>query len=502
MSLRTILLFAAFLLSCLIFHLYTLDLNPLPWIDEIFFSSISRSLEETGKFIPLVSKEMWHSEEVFIYGPLHFLLGAASFKLFGFGILQYRWITLLCGLFTILATVVLIRLYHPSRRLLLLAAALFLLDPFMNLSMHEGRMDLVTTFFMLVSILFLLKGLREKRLVLFSASGLFASAALLTTPRIGFVFVAMFIVFLFSLEGLPLKDSLKKLLSWSLPILIIYYSWVLYAFGGIGAMIDYYQNIRQTNGEYLGGRWYIPKHEYILIALTAVSVIYGIIQRKRDYFNPAVFISLLSIGLFYLVVLDWGPYSAIILPFYYFLFFHSLANTEFSFKKIVAYPVLLLFVFNAGYFFLKSAQVLSEREKRNPEVADSFVRKHIPEGSRVVGDAQYYYAVIRSGSDYRCYDDFQPLEERERMLREDYGYDYLIVSRRAMEKDPAIVSYFLKHAEVKKVAVLETPVSPEAYWINKLGIVSPAERFGYDAIIFVRIKRDEKNLALSACRND
>ena len=141
MPLLARILLISFVVLYVFFHFYTLDLNPLPWIDEVFFASISKAFAETGKLTPLVSYEFWN-EEVLLYGPVHFLIASTSFKLFGFGIIQYRWITLVFGMFTIIVTANLLKYTNLSLRLLLLLVLCFALDPFIILSMHEGRMDL------------------------------------------------------------------------------------------------------------------------------------------------------------------------------------------------------------------------------------------------------------------------------------------------------------------------------------------------------------------------
>src|SRR6478735_4434527 len=149
MPLKAKILLALFFIAYLSFHFYTLDLNPLPWFDEVFFASISKSLSETGNLVPLAYKEFW-SQEILLYGPVHFLLESSSFKLFGFGIIQYRWITFFFGILVVITTVNLLKYYTSSLSLLILLFVSLVLDPFINLSMHEGRMDLVVTFFMLL----------------------------------------------------------------------------------------------------------------------------------------------------------------------------------------------------------------------------------------------------------------------------------------------------------------------------------------------------------------
>lgn len=493
MSSKVKIFFLLFAFIYLTYHLLTLSSNPLPWFDEVFFASISKNLLEFGTFVPEVSKETLKNEEVYLYGPIHFFLESFSFRIFGFGIFQYRWITFAFGIITILATAALFRLYHPSFKHYALLILLFALDPFMNLSMHEGRMDLPAVAFVLMAVYFLIKGLRAERPRYFFASGIFAVLAILTTPRVAFIILPFALVFLYLLEGRGLKEAVFYILLWAIPILVLYSCWLFYAFGGVTQLWDYYQ---QARGEYLGGRFYIPRQEYLLVLLTIGSVIIGFYQKEKKFFNATVVIALLAILLFYALIVDWGPYSALILPFYYFLLFHGLEGEELNFRTWKLYPLLLLFMFNLSYFSVKSFQIIAERDNRDPEVADKFIRSNIPEGSKVIGDGHYYYSVVKAKSSYRIFDQYLSTEDRETVLREMYDYDYLIVSERSKAKDPETVKLFLKNAKFKKIAQLKTEPSELSKKIAELGIISNAEKHGYSAEIFVRVKEYKSPMAV------
>jgi hypothetical protein len=240
---------------------------------------------------------------------------------------------------------------------------------------------------------------------------------------------------------------------WLLPVISLYALWTYYAFGGLKELISYYQNLRDTNAEYIGGLGYIPKHEMVLIPLTIVTV---------------------------------GPYSALILPFYYFLLFYSLDKLQHQGKNFPIYLGALLLIFNASYFTLKAAHIISEVSIRRLGIAEQFIKKHIPPGSKVCGDAQYYYAVVMAGSDYRLYDAFLSLEERERLLKELYTYQYLIISERSLEKEPAIRDYFMQQALLTPIAQITGTQPSFAAFLGGLGIISNAERYGYNAIIYQR----------------
>jgi hypothetical protein len=269
-------------------------------------------------------------------------------------------------------------------------------------------------------------------------------------------------------------------------VISLYALWTYYAFGGPKELISYYQNLRDTNAEYIGGLGYIPKHEMVLIPLTIVTVSLAIVFKGTRFFHTPVMVSILSILLFYLLVLDWGPYSALILPFYYFLLFYSLDKLQHQGKNFPIYLGSLLLIFNASYFTLKAAHIISEVSIRRLGIAEQFIKKHIPPGSKVCGDAQYYYAVVMAGSDYRLYDAFLSLEERERLLHELYAYQYLIISERSLENEPGIREYFMQQALLTPIAQITGTQPSFAAFLGGLGIISNAERYGYNAIIYQR----------------
>jgi 4-amino-4-deoxy-L-arabinose transferase-like glycosyltransferase len=343
-----------FLALYLAYHLFTLPLNPLPWFDETFFASISKSYAETGRLIPQIAQEMWQGQEIFIYGPVFFFLESISIHLFGFGIFQYRIVPFLFGILTIIAIFSLLKEYCHTKKWPFLAVVAFSLDPFLNLSMHEGRMDLVAAFFMVMSVLCMAKSGRQHTHLYYFVSGLFAVLSLLTTPRSGIIFISIFLLIIQTTVRQPPRLTFHVLLWWLFPVISLYALWTYYAFGGLQELISYYQHLRETNAEYIGGRGYIPKHEMVLIPLTLVSVGLAIVIQGIQFFHTVVMISLLSILLFYLFVLDWGPYSALILPFYYFLLFYSLDTLYDQGKKLPLYLGSFATAFQCFLFYIKS----------------------------------------------------------------------------------------------------------------------------------------------------
>jgi 4-amino-4-deoxy-L-arabinose transferase-like glycosyltransferase len=467
--------------SYLCWHIFTLSYNPLPWFDDTYFASISLNLMEHGNFVPQISYHALDGWEALIYGPVYFFLTGISMKTFGLGILQFRIVNLIFGFMSIWICLKITGVNGISRSAILFICV-FALDPFFTLSMHEGRMDLVALFFAILSFYYVLKN--GKNDIYYSAIA--ASLALLTTPRSAIVIIGVAMVLLMNLY----KDGkYKPLFAWTAIMLSIYAVWIFYAFGSPIQLFKYYQAL-QSREDYLGGRFYIPRQEYALIIAALLSIIFNFIKKKMDFPDMLSSVSIAVILLFYTIVLDWGPYSALIIPFYYILIF---GKNEFrwSFREPKMYLLVALLIHNVCYFTLKSAQVISSIEQRDPAIADKFIADHIPQGSKVVGDPLYYYSVKKSGSDYQLYNEYGTLETREQKHRELYNYDYLIITGQSLKREPETVALYLGNAKFQKIAELKIAPSGLNQMIASSGLISNTENSGYNAKIYLRIKKDE-----------
>ncbi len=150
--------------------------------------------------------------------------------------------------------------------------------------------------------------------------------------------------------------------------------------------------------------------------------------------------------------------------------------------------IACLALFNLAYFAVKTTQVVAEHKRRNADIASEFVQQYIPRGSKVIGDPLYYYAVTENGSSYHYYDLYNTLEKREAALRQQYDYDYMIVSGVSLARNPSISEYFLSKAKLDSVASLNIPQSKIATVLNKLGIISSMEASGYNCTLYKRVK--------------
>jgi 4-amino-4-deoxy-L-arabinose transferase-like glycosyltransferase len=479
------------------FHLVTLSYSPLPWYDETYFASMALNFIDHHSFIPMIAYHAKVLKEDLAYGPVYFILTGLSFKLFGFGIFQFRIVNLLFGFLLIWLLLEILRIYHFSKTTILIITTAFMLDPFLQLSLHEARMDLVTLALMLSSAFIILRSMEGnniKRSDIF-LSGLLAGAALLTTPRIGFMYITLSIVIIIWLINNFSKKNLLNITLWFLPVLIVYAFWMFYAFGGVQELLSYY---KERSKESLVGYagffkpvYFIPKHEWLLMICAMISLLYKLVSEDLK-FNYFYLFSLLSIIFFYIIVVDLGPYSVLIIPFYYFIIADSLKG--FSFKEIknpFLYLALILLLFNLSYFSFKGLQVVASLEQRDYKQPDAFIKNYIPKGSKVLGDPIYFYSVIKAGSDFQYFNKNASNEKREKMHREQYDYDYLIITDQSRLRDPEAVLLYLSNSKFKKVARFEKELSYLTKKLSGLSLISTLENSGYNADLYVRLKFDQ-----------
>lgn len=484
-----------FLALFAIIQLVTLDKSPLPWFDETLFASIAQAWAQTGELIPQVA--IFHP--INTYGPLYFWFTGIIFKLSGISIFGFRMIAFIAGIACIGMAGLIFKQLNTENKMASswkgigekLWWMVLLTDPLFYLVLHEGRMDLLALCFALSSIYvvwpLLLNRSKPSHLLLRAvASGILIALAALTTPRVCFIFVPLsFILWWYW------RKQLWLLLVWGGVIAGIYSVWIYSAYGGWqGFLAEYLQKNPQINeslvGWFIGGVGYVPRQSYVLIITALLGVLATIVAVPRKLLSPWFVLVIVSIALFYGLVRDYGQYSVFILPFFYWLVFYGATTKPLHWKHWQTYPLLLLLIFNLGYFTLKNVQVLASLKQRDPQVAQNFVRKHIPKGARVVGEPMYLYAVLQAGSQYQYMNLYETLETREVRQRKKYQYQYLIVTDHLRWRQPKVVQYYLQKSELKKIARLQIPQSRWSQLMAGWGL-SDVERTGYNCTIYQRL---------------
>ncbi len=143
---------------------------------------------------------------------------------------------------------------------------------------------------------------------------------------------------------------------------------------------------------------------------------------------------------------------------------------------------------NVGYLSMKTLQVLSGYKQRSPTAIRSFLKIHIPPSSKVVADPIFYYAILLNQSDMQYINLYDTLPLREYKQRIAYDYDYLIISEKLLQSNPAVIRYYLNHATFDTVATYRPHVTQLNLWLNTFGFVARTEEVGYTCTILKRKK--------------
>jgi len=474
MTIRTFL----YLIPCafyLILQVYSLAIYPLPWFDEIFFASISEQFFTSGELIPSVSATAMNNSEVVLYGPVYFFIQGIFLKTLGLGMWQSRLPNFLFGIFLVYPLFKIISNSLNINKLIffLLGVTLFLFDPFYNLSLHEGRMDLMAICWFFMAYYFHQSANNQ------SLSALFLSLSLLTTPR-SLVLIVPFLVLILLSNS---KQIIFRYLSIFAALILIcftckyqsYLDLVLHLFSSF----DNADNQRSIT-EFLFFNGYIPVHEKPIIFATLL--VYLVCMVSNKYFlvqlPNLVKWAIGTLVIHYVFIFDFGPYSIYVLPSWYILFFYGLLKLKAAHKYLSLSVLIFILLFNVSFFSLKNYYAFSSISSRNEKGASQQLALLIPSKSRIIGDATYFYIIKNLGHKYEIMNFFSSLEKREFKQRTVFKYQYIIVSDIEKERMKDVFSYYAKKSKLQKVGEIKLPIAP------KVWLVSDFDKFGFNASVY------------------
>lgn len=366
----------------------TIDRTPLPWFDEILFASASRS----ATTVPTVLGAFESGRFELFYGPLGSFLGRAAFDAFGFSAASFRLVSLLGAILIASSAWALVRSLGGSHQLAALAFLAVAISPEIGASATNGRFDTVTVGLLLAGVAFYVRTDRSWWL-----AGPAWTLAILSTPRT-LPFMAAFFGSALLLDRFR---GLARIMTVGLTILVGVSIWTL---SENMTPLAWLQHISAVSGgdpvntsPVLGGAWTLNiSFRNAITLLFACLLLPSVAPIRRE--TKVVLVAMALNSAVTLVMLG-RPFSYAIfwsLP----LLIAALASIHRRFTSVVVVALMLL-VF-AAVRIAKTAEVVASWEARDPAIVEEFVRNTIPPGSTVYGPESYfYYAVERSGSQYR-----------------------------------------------------------------------------------------------------
>jgi 4-amino-4-deoxy-L-arabinose transferase-like glycosyltransferase len=364
------------------------------WDDEAYMANISFNLAQGhGRVFDMLPWE--DIAEVNRYGPLYFHLQATIIRLFGLHDWLFRLPNLISSYLGILLIALTLRNAKIPGNWTTIYVVLAVLDISVNRNMVGGRMDMLATFFVCLS-LFLIHARGFTARVEWSRwllVGVSSAMAFLTTPR------ALFLLPIIACTGLariwsdrgqgqrsvPIGQTLLALGSFVLPVAL----WI----GSLGGLAPYLaiQNSSVVR-DHIAPSFFRSVYDNIGISAMLVLALMGARQIIRSALLTGLILTYFTFSLF---VREIGPYAGMIMPF-------VLAAVAALLSQITmhrAFKTLLV-----AMILLPSLTLLSLRAADLPLNADCRQAKPLTrlkeqlatedrQGLKVVADYKYFFQL-------------------------------------------------------------------------------------------------------------
>jgi hypothetical protein len=462
-------------------HLLSLSVSPMPWFDEGVFFNIAHNLLNNGVLeFDFAPPDLPLSPKRYSYGPVYFWFTSISMALFGESPFGFRIVGLVFGVGLIISTMHLV-----GARKLYLIFVLFLIDPLLISASHNGRMDTMAIFFVLVSLRYSPIDLNDKRNLRTAFAALLFAVALLISPRVYFLGLPYLYFFTTQMFSGQKRNIFLKWLLFGVVIVFLYFIWITASFGSVGKFIEFYTALLSKFDE-VG--FYVPSFHFPFIALVAGVLGYVLwCDHSKLLSRPYVQYSIMSILLFYMLIKDTGAYSILILPFY-FIILHEcllLIVEKRKSKNFLTIVMIIMLGVNVGVFTVKNIVIWSTKDSRKIEHVDRFVGENIPSGSKVIGDEMYFYSVVGNDSKFQFMHLYLNDFDREEYQRIVFDYDYIFWSDRLATVSPELLKLYGNNCELVVVDRLE--VRPNAK--NFISTALEGRFIGsYSGVLYQRVK--------------
>ncbi len=465
-------LFGSLLLLLLAWSLYTLKYTPVPWVDEVYFASVTQSFTGGGGLKLPIGLD----EDVFHYGPVYFLFTSLSVLIGGFNLISIRIVGLI---FTFVVGFILFHIYKikgVNIKIAMCLVFLMLIDQLFVYCSHIGRMETLALFFYLVAVYFYENNkncFSYKSIVIVSVSILFA---FLTTSRTAVIIIPLALAILIRL--FKSKQWGKLSLFIFIPV-VGFLIWLFISYGSFSAFINYYTSVDNGYSEgnlinrFIGGTFIISKTHYPLVLGVIIVILHSI---KYKYFK-SISLYFYTIILFYLIVHSTSDtYSVLILPLYYLILGIGFNNIwkEKERMRIWFYSItsiiLLCLVVNLGVFSAKWLLIESSKEYRDKTLVDNWISDKIPKGAVILGSDNYYYSCLDNGCKFKSLTQVYKNDKQfYSFMYDDYKPEYVLYSSKEASPD-AIKAFSLLNLEFISHYTPEPIINWQDAVINKLGL--------------------------------
>ena len=405
----------------ILFHFVTIERSPLPNFDEAFFASMTKSFQEDGSLMLRMSTmTKFENTEVWLYGPIYFYCQSIITENIGWGIWQFRLLNLIAGFGIVIVILGIARNLKFNRSTIVLLFIMLILDPELNTNMHSGRMDSLAMLFFLIGIYFFYFGRKKSNLSILIAS-IFFSAAMITTPRVGFLYIILPISFFLEIFFCIKRSngsSLRKYEFW--PIVIKYLFtfiiitvpfllWIIFRVGGLQIYLKEFTEYDVLKS--LVSFFHLPRFYLLPAAIfyLLILIVYTPVFFNRNHINTSIslkntvidwqIISISLIPIIYMIFIK-GGYYVYMMPVLYLVItyfsFHEKFLFEFWFSRSIRplkYFYFGLLLINVSIFCLKLSFLNVSWQSRDPKYIEKYLKQKSIKNENVLASHPYHFFI-------------------------------------------------------------------------------------------------------------
>ena len=404
----------------------TLARVPIPWGDEIWMASASKSLADGGLGVPsALPPGPWYAAFPHVYGPLFFNLSAAFIRVFGLSAATVRVVCVLGAALLVAATAWLMRSAGLGPRWAAIGCALMTLTPEVGTIATNGRMDTLAIAMEIAAMAAFVQALRSDNAVRWgAAAGGLGLLALLSQVRALPLLAGMALGGVGLLVSRTNRQQAFAAGAAAVAVFLIGGWWWTHHLGltPLEWALTYLRSSRgDAQNLALAGRprvWGLELRNAITpLVILAAGAGSAVMLWRRAPTNPqpasrlfplaAVLVaSIVNVAFIFAVANNvFTSSSYFVLPLLAAIITVSVAIGQRAGRSrtIAAFWMAVVVLFGAART-MKYVEVWQTWPYRDPAPLDQFVARHVPPGSLVFGyDQYYYYAVQAAGSTFRTW---------------------------------------------------------------------------------------------------
>ena len=415
-------LLAASAVAAFLFSVLSIARSPLPDVDEVYIGSAALSLARHGRGVPTVLPAgAWNIPFPEAYGPVFFWPVAMSIRVFGLSADAVRGVCLTGAMAIALAAGWLTRRAGSPRTWAISVAATIWFAPEIGRAATNGRMDTVAVALEVAAMAVLVapEDLAPGRAVANGLiAGVFAGAALLTTPRVIFWAAGLAGAAAVALwQGRTARGTLIAIASCGACAAACVTVWTMViGVGPVPYALNLFRGAQHDafNSVTTGVRTWSLHVVAITSLVGALAVLPGLAVGRASAPGgsartlPVLWGWTLTAAAFYVVRVNHTFFREIYFVTPITIVALATAGTIRASAKSRRALVAGCAVTAALFITLrvvKSAQVIESWNGRDPALLERFFEAHLSPGSDVFGRSEYYfYAVERAGAHFRALD--------------------------------------------------------------------------------------------------